>query len=292
LTSFKIGFFLSWVICYAFVFEAHAQSSNCQNARLPDEALICQDEQLGNLDRDMADIVSRYRALLKGEELQSFLYDQTLWLVSRMACKSDASCIYNKYKLRLSSLRSHPPDLCRGPILAQPKECNAEQQIKNEMGQSGSEIRTSVPNEADLHALGSDSHPQSHQITSSITSDGEAPYELAISDCSKGLPDNAHKGPEFMACMQVRIQIEEVTLAEIYKSTYEKFKKVPSRIFRLKTSERAWMQFRNANCAFARAIAGLYRGPEVFYACIMRITVDRQAELQRLADNQARLARR
>jgi uncharacterized protein len=98
---------------------------DCRHAKLPDEVVICRDDQLATLDLQMVGIFGRYRALLKGRELRSLLNDQTFWLEGRNACRGNASCIRAKYEQRISYLLTHAPDVCSGPILTQPKECDA-----------------------------------------------------------------------------------------------------------------------------------------------------------------------
>ena len=111
---------------------ANAQSFNCRYAKTPDEVLICQDNQLAKLDIKLASIYSRYLNLLKGRELRKLQNDQTEWFASRMAGGRDAFCILDKYQQRISYLYTHAPDVCDGPILTQPRECNAGGQYQDE----------------------------------------------------------------------------------------------------------------------------------------------------------------
>jgi uncharacterized protein YecT (DUF1311 family) len=101
---------------------AQSQSFDCRLAKLPDEVAICQDPELGKLDSEMARLFVNYRALLKGSELQALTKDQSAWLSSRRACRSDAQCIRSKYEQRLSYLAAHAPGTGVDPAFEPPPD--------------------------------------------------------------------------------------------------------------------------------------------------------------------------
>jgi uncharacterized protein YecT (DUF1311 family) len=50
---------------------------------------------------------------------------------------------------------------------------------------------------------------------------------------------------------------------------------------RLRTAQKAWLQFRDENCEFIRSVAPRRSADESFYDCLLKITIDRRVELRR-----------
>jgi uncharacterized protein len=105
------------ILCLAFaVTTAHASnpSFNCRYAKAPDEVAVCQDEELGSLDRRMAYL---YSMNSKGE-----YRSQRDWLRRRRACGYNADCIREAYLDRIGvleywdSCRRHPADTNCRPV--------------------------------------------------------------------------------------------------------------------------------------------------------------------------------
>ena len=129
-----------------------------------------------------------------------------------------------------------------------------------------------------------DKAPQPYELTprGTIAFDATERYRAAIEDCFKGRPGSAPSGLKFLACLQKQTRIQARTLDEIFKGTIEYLKGAPAKISRLQDSQRAWVQFRDTNCSFARSVAPPQSAAEFFYDCLLRSIVERQAELRSL----------
>jgi uncharacterized protein YecT (DUF1311 family) len=128
------------------------------------------------------------------------------------------------------------------------------------------------------------STPQPYELTSrgTIASDATERYRAAIEDCFKGQPGSAPGGSAFLACLEKQTRVQDATLNEIYRGTIGYLKSSPEKIARLQSSQRGWLQFRDANCAFARSVAPAQDAAKFFYDCVLRSIVERQAELRSL----------
>lgn len=85
---------------------AHAQSFNCRYARYPDEVLICQDDHLGQLDRQMTDLFFALRNRLGGADRDLLIHEQAAWLAARHRCGRDDRCIEQSCLRRIDELES------------------------------------------------------------------------------------------------------------------------------------------------------------------------------------------
>ena len=85
--------FLSHVMASA----AWAQSFNCRNARLPDEVAICQNDELAELDSELAreyfGKLGYYRTKGDWHTVRALKETQRDWLRIRHSCGYDADCI-------------------------------------------------------------------------------------------------------------------------------------------------------------------------------------------------------
>jgi uncharacterized protein len=82
---------------------ASAQSFNCNYAKKPAEVAICEYEELGNLDEEMA---SLYYAL--PEYARDDIQDsQARWLRRRDACGFNYNCIDEAYRRRILFLSNY-----------------------------------------------------------------------------------------------------------------------------------------------------------------------------------------
>jgi uncharacterized protein len=112
----------------AFLSEsALAQSFNCRDATGPDEVLICQNPMLAVMDEKLANLFAAYRRLTgDAAERRQLEIDQAAWLSYRRTCGRDAVCIAEAYRNRVQYLyENNTPEVCGGPILTQPVECDA-----------------------------------------------------------------------------------------------------------------------------------------------------------------------
>jgi uncharacterized protein YecT (DUF1311 family) len=137
-------------------------------------------------------------------------------------------------------------------------------------------------------ALAQNSARQPYELTPRgvITSQTTNNYRKAIEDCYIGEPGNAPQGREFLECLKKQVGLQDEDLTGIYEATLISLrlrKNSDEKIKRLQYSQKLWMQFRDANCAFARSVAGKFQfqQDESFYDCMLRSAVERQVELSR-----------
>jgi uncharacterized protein YecT (DUF1311 family) len=121
-----------------------------------------------------------------------------------------------------------------------------------------------------------------YELTSrgTIAFDANQRYKSAIEDCFNGEPGFAPSGEKFLACLERETHIQDAALNEIYRGAVGYLKGSPAKISRLQETQRAWLHYREANCAFARSIAPPENSAEFFYDCVLRSIVERQAELR------------
>jgi uncharacterized protein YecT (DUF1311 family) len=117
---------------------------------------------------------------------------------------------------------------------------------------------------------------QPYELTSRgvIADKAQQSYREAIEACRNG---DSSSPPA--ACLRRQLRENEKTLSAVYKNSIEFLKFNPGRIARLRGVQRAWIQFRYANCEFARSVAPTDHGDEFFYDCLLRTTIERTAEL-------------
>jgi uncharacterized protein YecT (DUF1311 family) len=119
--------------------------------------------------------------------------------------------------------------------------------------------------------------PQPHEVTAQgiIADDATQRYKQAIEKCPGKEPT--------VDCFKKQAQIEERTLNEIYRGTLDYLKGKPAQTTLFRHSQRAWVDFRKIDCDFARSLFSRNEDQErAFYDCMLRKTVDRQAELRSL----------
>jgi uncharacterized protein len=102
MNSRRIAYLTLAFACLSFI--ADAQGLNCNNARLPDEVLICQSPVLSRLDQRMASIYVTQRNRIHGVARRELEADQSDWLRRRMECGRDYYCIERAYQRRIPQL--------------------------------------------------------------------------------------------------------------------------------------------------------------------------------------------
>lgn len=144
-------------------------------------------------------------------------------------------------------------------------------------------IVTAVFFSAHSHLLQAEEAPPPSQLTSrgNIAWQATEAYKDAIDTCYHGQPGNAPQGPKYLACLKQQLRKESASLDAVYAGTASALKSAPSRIAVLRQSQRAWLQFQESNCAFAKAVAG-ESGEEFFVDCMLRSTIERRVELRSL----------
>lgn len=126
--------------------------------------------------------------------------------------------------------------------------------------------------------------PQPYQLSSRgvISEAATEAYKQAIESCYEGKPGDAPHGPEFLACLKQQYRSESETLAGAYSATMSFLKSSSDRTAKVRNAQSAWTKFRDANCAFARAVAPQDQADEFYYDCLLRATIDRRVELRSL----------
>ena len=82
--------------------EAIGPSFNCRYAYAPDEVLICQNKNLADLDRNMAEAYAWALHHYDQYKVAWIRRTQVAWLNHRHACGYDANCIEELYGKLLS----------------------------------------------------------------------------------------------------------------------------------------------------------------------------------------------
>jgi uncharacterized protein YecT (DUF1311 family) len=120
---------------------------------------------------------------------------------------------------------------------------------------------------------------QPYELTSRgvIADKAQQGYREAIEACTNG----GSSSPS-AACLRRQLQENDKALSVVYKNSIEFLKFNPRQIARLRSVERAWIRFRDANCEFARSVAPQDEGDRFFYDCLLRTTIERTAELSTL----------
>src|SRR5256885_24266 len=98
------------LIASAFDAPAGAQSFDCRNARSADEKAICQDSQLGELDKQLADVYDRAGGKLSKQERAEFENHETALVNARRRCGENVGCIEQSYRNRVQELLSTLPE--------------------------------------------------------------------------------------------------------------------------------------------------------------------------------------
>ncbi len=123
-----------------------------------------------------------------------------------------------------------------------------------------------------------------HQLTSRgvISFDAGQAYKEAIESCYHGTPGNKPSGPRFLACLKQQVRTQGAALDAAYKGTLASLGSSPKQAADLRAAQALWLQFRDANCAFARAVAPRAEADEFFNDCVLMSTIERRVELRSL----------
>lgn len=101
---------------------------------------------------------------------------------------------------------------------------------------------------------------------------------------SDPIPDNCDEPAtqlDMNLCAKAFHVEEDARLNEVYQSL--KANLSPDRQAKLVAAEKAWITFRDQNCAFVRQqFSGGSVEPSIYYGCLSQITANRTAELQQL----------
>ena len=87
---------------------AATPSFSCAGNLVPTEAVICSDDSLAALDRQLAAAYAKMYASFPVSERGTLTSVQKTWLAQRNACGTDKTCIRNAYLARLKQLGAAP----------------------------------------------------------------------------------------------------------------------------------------------------------------------------------------
>jgi uncharacterized protein len=80
----------------------------CGGNLLPTEAVICSDDNLASLDRQLATVYRNKLRELSQDQQAELQTAQKTWVAQRNQCRTNKSCIINAYQSRISLLGSPP----------------------------------------------------------------------------------------------------------------------------------------------------------------------------------------
>lgn len=87
---------------------AASPSFSCAGKLAPTEAVICSDDSLATLDRQLTAAYAKMYASFPASERGTLTAVQKGWLAQRDACRTDKTCIHNAYQARLKQLGGAP----------------------------------------------------------------------------------------------------------------------------------------------------------------------------------------
>ena len=87
------------------------------------------------------------------------------------------------------------------------------------------------------------------------------------------------RGPAFLDCLKRQVRSEEAALDSVYKARISYLGSFPELAATLQNAQTAWLHFRDANCAYIRAVERA-NADESFQDCVLRSTVSRRVELR------------
>jgi uncharacterized protein YecT (DUF1311 family) len=122
-----------------------------------------------------------------------------------------------------------------------------------------------------------------HELTSRgvISEDARETYRQVVEPCYHGVTGKSVHGPELLDCLTLQVRREGETLDAVYRARISYLASSPDQASRLRTAQKAWLQFRDENCEFIRSVAPGRSADESFYDCLLKITIDRRVELRR-----------
>lgn len=91
----------------------------------------------------------------------------------------------------------------------------------------------------------------------------------------------ASRGPKFLDCLQRHVLSQKDALDATYDSRMSYLSShSPELAASLQHAQAAWLQFRDANCAFIRSIARASHADEALQNCVLRTTIYRRVQLR------------
>jgi uncharacterized protein YecT (DUF1311 family) len=103
-------------------------------------------------------------------------------------------------------------------------------------------------------------------------------YRDAIEACYQEAGKVA-RGPAFLDCLKRQVRSEEAALNAVYNARIAYLVSFPELAATLRNAQTAWLYFRDANCAYIRAVERA-NADESFQDCVLRSAVSRRVELR------------
>jgi uncharacterized protein YecT (DUF1311 family) len=104
-------------------------------------------------------------------------------------------------------------------------------------------------------------------------------YAREIDACYHEAGQSA-RGPRFLDCIRRHARSQEDALAAVFDARMSYLQASPELAASLQNSQTTWVQFREANCAYIRAIAQPSYADEAFQNCLLRTTIYRRVHLR------------
>jgi uncharacterized protein YecT (DUF1311 family) len=123
-----------------------------------------------------------------------------------------------------------------------------------------------------------DTQPWELTSRGNISGQAREHYREAVEDCYRRRNDL----PQIVACLKQQLRTEDGALNSAYTSSRSILKSSPRDLIKLRDAQRAWLQFRDKNCEFAKLVAPKGHGDEFLYDCLLALTIERRTELRSL----------
>jgi uncharacterized protein YecT (DUF1311 family) len=104
-------------------------------------------------------------------------------------------------------------------------------------------------------------------------------YAKEIEACYQEAGQTA-RGPQFLDCLKRRARQQEDALAAVFSARMSYLEASPELAATLQKAQTAWVQFRDANCAYIQSIARPSYADEAFQNCLLRTTIYRRVHLR------------
>jgi uncharacterized protein YecT (DUF1311 family) len=120
-----------------------------------------------------------------------------------------------------------------------------------------------------------------HEMTAQgvISENVRAMYADEIEACYLEAKQSA-RGPQFLDCLKAHTRSQDEAVAAVFSARISYLEGSPEVAAMLQKSQTAWVQFRDANCAYIRAIARPSYADEAFQNCLLRTAIYRRAHLR------------
>jgi uncharacterized protein YecT (DUF1311 family) len=120
-----------------------------------------------------------------------------------------------------------------------------------------------------------------HEMTAQgvISENVRTMYAQEIDACYHEAGRSA-RGPQFLDCLKQHARSQEDALAAVFIARMSYLEASPELAATLQKAQTAWVQFRDANCAYIRSIARPSYADEAFQNCVLRTTIYRRVHLR------------